>query len=429
MAEIKKLDKAPAFRWWALVMNMLAYFYFFVTINVLYGLMDANSNYVVQEVLGISETQFSLLTTAVMITFAVVPTFGAKIASIVGNKNSVVISIVYNIVVTLLFLIPAFHDHYIMVIILRLLQGATGGLMTGTVIGQTPLWFPVRERGIASGINLAILGVGLSLDTFFGPKLIAAGFSWSTSLVILIVTCGVIVALLYQFTMKDLQKDYGVPEIAMLLPEEKTEDAKSDDTVSAINANRPKVMSDAYKTKTFWATAIYGFVNGWVVYGFTAFLPAVLRTKIDAGLVATIISLTLLSTAIASPLGGVISDKVFKGKRYQLLFLGTLLTAVTLICLDLPINAVGFVTIMAILAYASTSIVCGVFWTVPTEIVDPSISVQSSATVMTFANVGGVLAAPLLTFVNESTGTLMVSSIICILLALAASVSALIIKR
>ena len=88
MAEIKKLDKAPAFRWWALIMNMLAYFYFFVTINVLYGLMDANSNYVVQEVLGISETQFSLLTTAVMITFAIVPTLGAKIASIVGNKNS-----------------------------------------------------------------------------------------------------------------------------------------------------------------------------------------------------------------------------------------------------------------------------------------------------------------------------------------------------
>jgi hypothetical protein len=74
-------------------------------------------------------------------------------------------------------------------------------------------------------------------------------------------------------------------------------------------------------------------------------------------------------------------------------------------------------------------VVCGVFWTVPTEIVDPSISVQSSATVMTFANVGGVLAAPLLTFVNEATGTLMVSSIICIVLAIAAAISALIIKR
>lgn len=424
MAEIKKLDKAPAFRWWALVMNMLAYFYFFVTINVLYGLTDANSNYILVQKFGITETAFSLLTTAVMISFAVVPTIGAKIADRIGKKNVVMLSIVYNIVVTLLFLIPAFNQNYIIVLILRLLQGATGGLMTGTVIGQTPLWFPIKERGIASGINLAILGVGLSLDTFFGPKLIAAGFSWSTSLVILIVTSGVVVGLLYQFTMRDLEKYYGVPEIQMLLPEE-----TSAETVATVNDNRPKTIADAMKTKVFWAAALYGFVNGWVVYGFTAFLPAILRTKIDPTLVATITSMTLLSTAIASPLGGVISDKIFKGQRYQLLFLGALLMAVTLIGLSLPINGVVIVSIMAILAYASTSIVCGVYWTVPTELVDPSIAVKGSATCMTFANVGGVIAAPLLTFVNELSGALLPSAIICIVLAVASAIAALIIKR
>lgn len=419
--QLKKLDKAPAFRWYALLMNALAYGYFFMTVNILNAMTDE-----VQQAFGITATGSAFLTTAVMIAFAVVPTFGAHLAAKIGGRNIVAFSIFYNVAVTLLFLIPAVNQNYLAVLVLRFLHGATGGLMTGIVVGGTPLWFPVRERGIASGLNLGILGVGFSIDTFFAPRLMGAGFDWSTTLVIILVIPGIILGAVYFITMKDIRKLYGVDAVA---------DALDEDLVPAgdIAADRelPATMSDAYRDKVFWATGFYGFVNGWVVYGFTAFLPSMLTNDMGiSGIDATnIISATYFVTFVASPLGGIISDKVFKGKRYQLLSLGCLLTVVTLFLIPRCGTNTTLLTVLFILAYGSTSIVCGTFWTLPSEIVRPDIAVKSSASVMTLANIGGVIASPILVAVTQATGSNMMSSYICILLAFLAGIMALMIKR
>lgn len=419
-----QLEKAPARRWYALLMNALAYGYFFMTINVINSMTGE-----VQAAFGISITQLTFLTTAVMISFAIVPTMGAQIAAKIGGRKIVTLAIFWNVAVTLLFLIPAVNQSYIATLILRFLHGATGGLMTGTVVGSTPLWFPVRERGIASGLNLGILGVGFAVDHFFSPKLLALGLSWSSTMVVILAIPGIIMGLVYFLTMRDIKDLYGVYAVADALPPEKTDQASGQSTSETIDT-RPSTMPEAFRSKIFWATAVYGFVNGWVVYGFTAFLPSILTNDIGiAGATATnIISATFFVTFIASPLGGIISDKVFKGKRYQLLFLGCLLTVATLFTIPY-LSSVGTVAIMFILAYGSTSIVCGVFWTVPTEIVQPTISVKSSASVMTVANIGGVIAAPILVSVTSMTGSNMASSYICIALAALAAISALVIKR
>lgn len=419
-----RLEKAPARRWYALLMNALSYGYFFMTINIINSMTGD-----VQAAFGISVTQLTFLTTAVMIAFAIVPTIGAQIAAKIGGRNIVTLAIFWNVAVTLLFLIPAVSQSYTATLILRFLHGVTGGLMTGTVVGSTPLWFPIRERGIASGLNLGILGVGFAVDHFFSPKLLAMGLSWSSTMVVLLVIPGVIMGLVYYLTMRDIKDLYGVDAVADALPPEDATNAASESGVEVIDS-RPATMAEAYKSKVFWATALYGFVNGWVVYGFTAFLPSILTNDVGiTGATATnIISATFFVTFVASPLGGIISDKMFNGKRYQLLFLGCLLTVVTLLTIPY-LRSVSLVAVMFILAYGSTSIVCGVFWTVPTEIVRPSISVKSSASVMTIANIGGVIAAPILVSVTSATGSNMASSYICIALAVLAAISALVIKR
>ena len=419
-----RLEKAPARRWYALLMNALAYGYFFMTINIINSMTGE-----VQTAFGISMTQLTFLTTAVMIAFAVVPTIGAQIAAKIGGRNIVTLAIFWNVAVTLLFLIPVVTQSYTATLILRFLHGVTGGLMTGTVVGSTPLWFPVRERGIASGLNLGILGVGFAVDQFFSPKLLAMGLSWANTMVLMLVVPGIIMGLVYYLTMRDIKDLYGVFAVAEALPPDvSTNDA--DGPVIESQDQRPATMAEAFKSKVFWATAVYGFVNGWVVYGFTAFLPSILTNDVGiTGTTATnIISATFFVTFVASPLGGIISDKVFNGKRYQLLFLGCLLTVVTLISIP-NLSSVGIVAVMFILAYGSTSIVCGVFWTVPTEIVQPAISVKSSASIMTVANIGGVIAAPILVSVTSFTGSNSASTTICIALAVLAAISALIIKR
>ena len=417
----QQLTRPPARRWYALLMNALAYGYFFMTINII-NAMTAE----VQGAFGVSATQITFLTTAVMIAFAVVPTLGAQIAAKIGGRKIVTLAFFWNVAVTLLLLIPAISHSFIAVLILRFLHGATGGLMTGTCVGGTPLWFPVKERGIASGLNLGILGVGMAIDQFFAPKFLAMGMDWSGAAVAILTVPGIVLGVIYFVTMRDIRDLYGVDAVADALPPE--EDVGSE--IDSRNDLRPATMSDAYKSKIFWATAIYGFVNGWVVYGFTAFLPSMLTNDMGiAGAAATnIISATYFVTFIASPLGGVISDKVFKGKRYQLLALGCLLTVVTLLAIP-HVRSIPVLTVLFILAYGSTSIVCGVFWTLPTEIVRPEISVKSSASVMTVANVGGVIAAPILVAVTSACGSNMPSSYICIALAAIAAASAMIIKR
>ena len=139
-----RLEKPPAYRWWILVANMLAYGQFFLTVQVVNAFSST-----VQAEWHLAAADLALLTTVTLAGYALASGIGGKLEKRFGARRTVVGGIAANVVLGLLF--PAAGSAYAGMIVLRFLQGVAGGCIASSVVSSTVLWFPVRQRGLAQG--------------------------------------------------------------------------------------------------------------------------------------------------------------------------------------------------------------------------------------------------------------------------------------
>lgn len=412
------LNKAPGYRWWILLMNVLAYGHFFMTIQT-----SAAFGTAIQAEWGLNATKLGLLTTATMISFSFFAGIGGKCARKIGMSKTVCLAILVNCIISVLF-IP-FAKSYIAAIVLRFLQGISGGLMASSIVAGTSLWFPTKQRGLASGILFGVLGLGFSIATAIAPILLNR-MTWQVSMAVMVAGSGIVVLLIYYFSVKDIEKAYpGYHSIDELMPKaESTENVEN-----AINEHQPANMKEAKRSKGFKAAAIFGFCSAWLTYGFSAFLANFLISDrgIDANSVTTIISMTFFVTIVASPLAGIFSDKVFKGQRYQTLMIASLMTVVSLILSSFVGSSL--IPVVLILAYASVSMCTGPFWAVPSQMFHPSIAGECTGLLTLIANIGGIIVVPILSGVIDVTGSSYICLVLCIMAALISILCAKIIKH
>ena len=413
-----KLDKAPAYRWWILVVNMIAYGYFFMTVQATAAFSAA-----ITQDWQLSTTTVSLLTTATMISFAAFAGLGGKLSTKLGAKKTVLIGLAVDTIASLLFIFAA--TSYPIALALRFCQGLAGGIMGGSIISSTSLWFPTKQRGLASGFLMGILGIGFSIATFASAGLLGAGMSWQTGLGLLCSVPGAIIAVLYAVTVREIADVYpGALSIAELLGDEAAQ-------ASTNGEGKPTCMAQAYRSKKFWACAFFGFASGWLTYGFSAFLGTLLTVdlSIDPTLVTGVIGSTFFITIIASPLGGIIADNVFHGQRYQVLMIGAAVTTISLALLPFLGTGTLVVTVLLVLAYGSVAFPCGTFWATPSEIVHESIAGECTGMIMVVANIGGVIVAPIISALIDVTGSAYIGLIICIAFAAISTIAARIIHQ
>lgn len=402
-----KLQKAPAYRWWILVMNMLAYGHFFMTIQT-----SAAFGTAIQEDMGLNATMLSFYTTAIMISFALLAGPGGKLITKVGAKKTILIAFAINIVASALFAVLG--GNYAIGLVLRFCQGIAGGFIGAAAVSNTAMWFPVRQRGIAGGILLGVLGIGFTLATLGASALLGAGLPWYTGMGALVAVSGIVIFVLYLLTVREIDKVYpGAMSIAELLPEEAgTAQAPARDT-----SKLPGTMAEIRKSSKYWCCALFGFGNAFLVYGFGTFLGYLLTNDlgITSGLITAVISSTFFITIVAAPLGGILSDGLFKGSRYQTLMIATGITAVSLVLVPLVGSAsVVVVAVLLALAYGSVSMILGPFWAIPNEITQPKIAGQCTGELTMLSNLGGIVAAPVFAAIIDGTGTAFICLGICV---------------
>lgn len=429
-----RLSKPPAYRWWILVANMLAYGQFFLTVQVVNAFSST-----VQDQWHLATADLALLTTVTLAGYALASAAGGKLQTMFGARRTVVWGVVVNVLLALLFptVVGASYEG---MMALRFLQGVAGGCIASSVVSSTTLWFPVRQRGLAEGLLMGVLGFGFALASFFAPPLLATGMSWQFAAAVLVVVPGAIIAVVYALTVRDLGKMYpGADAIADLLPAPSdagegaagraSAGGAADASSATAPADRPSSMAQARREPRFWAAIVVGFVNGWLTYGFATLLPPLLTGNLgfSGDAVASITSATFVITLIASPLGGILSDRVFGGRRWPVLLLGNIVSVVALVAV--PFVPHGLVTAVLVIAYASVSLCCGTFWTLPSELVRPSIAAQSTGFITAVANIGSLMTGFALGALIDASASALPALFLCAGLAAVSAIACPVIKQ
>lgn len=410
------LTKAPAYRWWILVMNLLIYSVFYISLNA-----AAAFTVQIQDQWHTNATMINMLTTVAQLVYVIFCTIGAAMATKIGNKQTVVVAGILLIVSSAVF--PLVGNSYVGATALRVLQGAAGGIMSSVVVSTVPLWFPIKQRGLASGILFGCIGFGFSITVAGGNLFLGLGFNWQASLALLVCIPGAIITALYWFTVKSVSDVYpGYYAIADLMP---ALAAESSDAPVTVDKNLPTTMKEARKDKKVLSLSLIGFACSWLILGFGAFLPFLLTNDlgVESSFATAIMGLTFLAGVVGSIFGGVISDTIFKGSRWQTLVISGLLAAVGLLCL-LFVHGDMLVVVMLMLAYCGANLYMGPLWACVPNIVQPQIAGETTAFANTITNIGGLAAAPVLAMAIDITGTAMPALIICVVLALASCVAA-----
>ncbi|WP_342601839.1 MFS transporter [Peribacillus sp. FSL E2-0159] len=392
---IIQLEKTPLYSWWVLVVSLLCFMTSFISLA-----MTSVFGTIIQQDWGISATKLSLLTTAFMFTFTVVPIFAGNWAARIGVKKIVLIGMLINILSALL--LPVVGQAFGGLLFLKLLQGCTGGLMNSTLAAHASLWFPKNKRGLATGILMGFLGIGFTLASFIGPILLQSGMTWQMANLWMVFVPSFVSVLLFLFTVKDFQKAYPfVKSMDDFLPPV----AENKKSTRFDHLPKPGNMKEVMRNRRVWFSGIYGAGTAVTLYGLTYALPLYLEQSRGLSLVvaSSILGTTFFFKLVAAPIGGMLSDKVFKSERYQTNVIGALLAGTLILLLPTVPNSI--LTIYLCIMFTAASLYGGTYWTWAPELSQPQATYQTGGFIVTISNIGGLVIAPILGIIIDTTGS------------------------
>lgn len=395
-----KFQHTPAYSWWVLVVSMLCFMCFFIAMNA-----TAVFGTLIQEDFGINATLLSFLSTATMIAFCVFPTFTGTFFEKYGITTMVPIALCMNILSGVLLFIPFFSDTYVGYIITRFICGLTGCL-NGPIAAHLCLWFPKNRAGFASGILMGFLGVGFSVTAAIGPVLLNMGLSWQMATAVMTIVPSAVMAIIFRLTVKDFKKVYPDAEtMGDLMPpvDERVRSTRYD--------NEPKATSikEMWRNKRVWCAALMALFFTLPIYGLNYTLPLFFQNDIGLSLAVAsgIVAATFIWKLLASPVGGAVSDIIFKGERNQINMISAGLCGVFLLVLFFVAGSasVTVLTALSILAFFSASLYGGTLWTMPNDLADKKTAFAVSGFIVGISNIGAVLVQPICGMLIDATGT------------------------
>ena len=259
--------------------------------------------------LAIDDKQIGLVFTAFSLGYALMQPFAGRMADRFGARRSIAIGVVLWSVLTsaTAMITPALSGGFAILLLVRVALGVGEAIIFPASNRLVANWIPPRERGLANGLVFSGVGLGAGIAPPLITMAIAAdGWRWGFWLCAAI---GVAMLLVWLLVSRERPEDHPwvrMPELRHI------EEGKVSD--KATNSNGILRWGVVVRSRQVLLLTLAYFCFGYVAFIFFTWFFTYLSTVrgLDlksSGLYAT---LPFIGMAIASPLGGLISDVLAK---------------------------------------------------------------------------------------------------------------------
>jgi ACS family hexuronate transporter-like MFS transporter len=376
-------------RWWLCGLMFLATALSFLDRQVLSVVAP-----VVTQEFGMSNTAYSYVTTAFMVSYAVMFFLAGRIMDVIGTRLGMTLSVGLWSVASALH---AIARSAMQLGLFRFILGAgEGGCFPGVAKGATE-WFPHRERALAIGIAIG----GASLGGVAAPPMtvwLVAVAGWRGAFLATGLIGAVWVALWWLL--------YYAPSRSPLVTDEERALIDEGNTPADAAAAAPSVL-ELLERREVWGMAAMRFIFDPVFYFYMFWIPKYLNQERGLSLdeIGRLTWIPFLALGVSNIIGGALSDKLIAMgmpslKARKLVMAGAALLTISSSTAASAGSAGAAIAIMALLMFAHG------FWitnyvTVISEVFDR----RAVATVMGLTGmvgtVGGMTANTMIGFVAD----------------------------
>lgn len=311
------------------------------------------------------------------------------------------------------FLVMSITPSFILLLFLITIAGFAYGASHPTTNRGVIYWFSVQTRGTAMGLKQMGVTLGSALAALILLP-IASNFSWqsatfSASISLLIV--GLLIYIVYDEPKNRVQDKTKLP-------------------LKKINYKSILLM---FKHKALILITFSAMLLSGSQMILNTFIILFAHEKIGISLILSgvLLGIAELGGSLGRVCWGIISDRLFKGKRVIVLLLISFLVAtVSIIIALLPYGVPFHIMVIIVFIFGfGTSGFNGVWMNATTEIVPPSFSGVATGFSITFGSWGVIFLPPLFGIIVDQTGTYVVGWLFVAILMVFSIISLFVVNK
>ncbi|WP_425802735.1 MFS transporter [Desulfitobacterium sp. Sab5] len=339
-----------------------------------------------------SATQFGLVSTAFFMGYACTMIIGGWLADRFGGGKVIIFGALWWSI--FVFLTP-FGTSLGLMVIIRMMMGMGEGVALPAISSMVAKWIPKKEAGLAQGICLVGVPLGITLTMPFAAWIIQA-HSWKMVFWTFAFTAPIWILIWLRFGKDKPENDPNLSqeELAYI---KSTQDG-SQEMAGRYTDLTPK---DIFSTPSVWTGAVSFFCTNYLFYLFMTWLPTYFMKGrgLQLGQSALYTMMPYIVAVFTYPIGGYLADKAaakFEDNMGRKIFpvFGMISAGILLILGSQAANAVNAVALIS----ASNGLLCltmGGYYSMP-MVFSRKNAGKITGLWSTFATIGGI-TAPLLT--------------------------------
>jgi sugar phosphate permease len=330
--------------------------------------------------LGISNARAGALLAFFFLSYMVFQLPAGYLGDRFGPRKTLAVGGIVSIIGNLTF---SQVDGFALLALGQLINGMGQAVGWSSAIKMVVNWFPKKRRATAIGFFITCVTIGSSAGIRMSG-LIGDRLGWRASFMIPpLLMLGTLVV--FWFVVRDSPVDKGHSDFE--------DEAALEHIVPSDFKSRIRLV---LTHRTLWIVALVYFCFVYVQFGCLVWIPTFLAEKytISVDRASLLTSFVLLPGILASPLCGLLSDRVFQGKRKPLIVIEMAVLAGTcfLLGFDLDIRIAVVLLAMVGLMILMPDVLLATF---PADILSRKLTATGMGFLATFTSAAGIVTTPL----------------------------------